>query len=174
VGSNPRHSQQQRDAVIAAVKSGMSAPAVERAAAAGGLGDLGAFKIPASTIRDMVARAREDQAPEQPATSEDSSEVVDAAEARIRRIVDRESRRLEAEEQPDLQKLYWLQKNVHELAGLAKRRQGRQGAGERPAEPKRKKGLGRPWEQRPGQDDDDDVRALIERERAANGNGAIG
>ena len=171
------YSDAQRAAIVATVlDGGMSAPDASAAAAAGELGNVGAFTIPASTVRHIAGAAKRDRAAERPTTAneetaEDTTAVLDAAETRLRAIVDRESKRLASERAPDLQRTYWLARVAHELEGLRKRRQSN---GPRPADPIRRKDKRKPWELRAtGLDDADDVVGrLIASERAANGNGA--
>jgi hypothetical protein len=90
MAGQPRYSEPRRRAVVSAVlDEGMTAAEVSRAAAAGELGNVGAFEIPGSTVRDMAQAARRDE-PTRGAndvSGETDDELSDAVKGEARRLL---------------------------------------------------------------------------------------
>jgi hypothetical protein len=118
------HSEEQRRAVVAArVEHGLSAAEAVAAAAAGEL--PGAEGLERSAISESSARAHAGDARRERPTrprDEDTEASLGVAEARLRRILDRERERLEGQEEPNLERVRWLARVARELEALTRQR----------------------------------------------------
>jgi uncharacterized protein (DUF1800 family) len=108
-----RHSQEQRDAVIAAQLEGMGAEEAVARAATGELG-LEPFEMGASTARDLAAEARRAGAPT-------GLSPVDQAEAEERAYLEAQVARIRAIEEPTPKQVSTMREAMRALEDIKRR-----------------------------------------------------